>query len=477
MLGLVLQACPTALVRNLEEREVKLDSLRKNHNPSYLSKSVSYEEYTLMKKNKDTVTSSASDEIANSFSVNITNIDISNFPNKVEINVVVVDTNGVYLKNLAPPFSSTNYMEIWKGLTDSCSGKNSAVRDLNIEEIQSDNSPNYAIAFLLDHSGSMGLDNVNRLQQGVIELVQYLKESDMVSITKFTDKNYNSVDMTRDKFYVLDTFKVVGMIGITGHGTSYYDAVEEGIKQLENVPVGYEKIIIAFTDGGDGSSESTEPAVISQLLEKNIKLFNVGYKYADAELLKGMSDKTNGKFYMTISSKEFPYVLRDIYLKLSNYYKITYSTDDCRDTHNVAIPVSLPNSNSIIIGGASYRIEDVPIKKVGDIVFLNIEFEVGKSSITDPESLSEIKKIADWMNENPNHNILIKGHTDNSGEYGLNKELSLQRANSVRKELIKNGVTEYRIETKGFGDSAPIVPNDNEANRRKNRRTEIEIIR
>lgn len=480
LLGLVLQACPILIVNDLVQREIRLDSLRNNHRPNYLSKSISYDEYSALKKNRTTSVDSSINISNNTnvldFRVTINNIKTDKFPNEISIELVIADTNGVYLKNLAPPFNN-DYAEIWDKLTDKCKNGIGNVHNLKVEEVQSDNSPNYAIAFVLDHSGSMGEAKVNKLQAGVIELVQYLKEPDMVSITKFTDEMYTTINMTRDKFFVLDSFKVVGMEGIGSSGTAYYDAIEEGLKQLENAPDDYEKIIIAFTDGGDGSSESTKEEVIPQLLDKKVKLFNVGYGYADIEVLEDMSTQSNGKFYMTISSKEFPYVLRDIYLKLSNYFRITYTPEDCEGLHSVNIPINLPNNGGLIVGTTSYEIDAKPVIEVGDVVFLNIEFEVGKSTITNSKSLAEIRKIAKWMKDNPTNIISVKGHTDNSGETSFNQQLSEQRANSVKAKLVEYGIDKARINTEGYGDTKPLYDNDSEENKRKNRRTEIELIK
>lgn len=479
-MGLALQACPTLIVQDITNREIKKDSIAKNHNPNYLSKSISYDEYKAQQEinaqMSDSSSNNSSSVPALDFHVTINNIKTNEYPNEISVELVIADTNGIYLKNLAPPFNN-DYTEIWNKLTDNCGENVGKVSNLKIEEVQSDNSPNYAIAFVLDHSGSMGESKVNKLQAGVIELVQYLKEPDMVSITKFTDEMYTTVKMTRDKFYVLDSFKVVGMEGIESQGTAYYDAIMEGLKQLENVPDNYEKVIIAFTDGEDVSSDITDDVVLNKLLANKVKLFNVGYGYADTEVLEKMSNQSNGKFYMTISSKEFPYVLRDIYLKLSNFFRITYTPEDCDGLHSVNIPIDLPNNGGMLVGTTSYEIEKEPVIEIGDVVFLNIEFEVGKSSITNKESLSEIRKIAKWMRENPDNVILVKGHTDNSGEQSFNQKLSEERASSVKAKLVEYGIEEDRINTEGFGDTKPLFPNDSEENKRKNRRTEIELIK
>ena len=471
-LSLLLQACPGFVINKIEEREATLDSLRKSHSPNYISKSIKYSTFAKADSSK----SSISEELEKiEYSIKITSTNTTEYPQKITIDFIIADTNGRYLTNLAPPYNM-DYKAIWEGLSDSCGIKKSVIKNVEIEEIQTDNSPKYAIAFLLDHSPSMGNDRITKLQKGVIDLVQYLKEPDMVSIAKFTSKLYNSVHLTRDKFSVLNSFRIDSMYGIDSRGTYYFDAINTGIEQLKNAPDDYEKIIIAFTDGGDTGSELKSEDVSKRLKSNNVKLFNVGFGYADSEVLNSLSEASKGKFYMTVSSKEFPYVLRDIYLKLSNYYRVTYEVEDCIGTHNVTIPINLANKYSKLIGKTTYTIVDTNKRNVGDIVFLNIEFVHSESAITDAKSLDEIRKIANWMDENKQFKILIKGHTDNSGELEFNQELSLKRANAVRDELVKLGIDKSRMNVFGFGSSKPLVPNDSEANKQKNRRTEIEVV-
>ncbi|MCX8094227.1 MAG: OmpA family protein [Candidatus Goldbacteria bacterium] len=73
--------------------------------------------------------------------------------------------------------------------------------------------------------------------------------------------------------------------------------------------------------------------------------------------------------------------------------------------------------------------------------------------------------------------IIIHGHTDNmpihTKKYPSNYELSLDRANKVKKYFIKKGINSNRISTKGFADTQPLLPNDTPENMYKNRRAEI----
>lgn len=73
--------------------------------------------------------------------------------------------------------------------------------------------------------------------------------------------------------------------------------------------------------------------------------------------------------------------------------------------------------------------------------------------------------------------VKIIGHTDNIGHEKFNEKLSLKRAESVKKFLVKNGLNEARVTVDGKGMRAPIAENDTEENRAKNRRVEILLYR
>lgn len=67
-----------------------------------------------------------------------------------------------------------------------------------------------------------------------------------------------------------------------------------------------------------------------------------------------------------------------------------------------------------------------------------------------------------------NENIIITGHTDNSGNYDLNMQLSLKRAKVVADYFINNGISSSHVKIKAMGSLAPISSDDS-----KNRRVEI----
>ena len=139
--------------------------------------------------------------------------------------------------------------------------------------------------------------------------------------------------------------------------------------------------------------------------------------------------------------------------------------------------IMIPDSNDISRPfKATYKMERVKDAIGKSFLLKNIFFESG-STVLSITSDTEIKAIAAMMKENPEMVIQIDGHTDNIGEVKDNLLLSQNRAKSVVSELIKLGVAEKNIISKGFGESKPITDNTSDKGRKMNRRTEFTIIR
>ena len=101
----------------------------------------------------------------------------------------------------------------------------------------------------------------------------------------------------------------------------------------------------------------------------------------------------------------------------------------------------------------------------------DLSFDVGSYAIK-----SNMRPVLDQFASGltgQNYDVTIVGHTDSSGNYGINQPLSVNRANSVRDYLGMRGVNTSRISTSGVADSQPIASNATEQGRAQNRRVEI----
>ena len=69
----------------------------------------------------------------------------------------------------------------------------------------------------------------------------------------------------------------------------------------------------------------------------------------------------------------------------------------------------------------------------------------------------------------------MQGHTDSTGSFQHNMDLSNRRANSVKQYLIGQGVASNRLMSQGFGPNNPVADNATPDGRQMNRRVEIKI--
>lgn len=112
----------------------------------------------------------------------------------------------------------------------------------------------------------------------------------------------------------------------------------------------------------------------------------------------------------------------------------------------------------------------------GNVVLLdNVNFKRGTSELEKDQTEKVLADLAEFLKENSSLKIRINGHTDNVGDPGLNKQLSLERAGSVRDYLVSQGVEFERVRISGWGGTRPIASNVTEAGRAKNRRVELVV--
>jgi outer membrane protein OmpA-like peptidoglycan-associated protein len=101
-----------------------------------------------------------------------------------------------------------------------------------------------------------------------------------------------------------------------------------------------------------------------------------------------------------------------------------------------------------------------------------ILFDVDKATLR-PESMGSINEIYNLLKKNSSLKFEIDGHTDNTGTSAHNLDLSQQRADAVKTQLVSMGIDASRLTTKGLGDTKPIDTNDTPEGKANNRRVEF----
>jgi OOP family OmpA-OmpF porin len=106
-----------------------------------------------------------------------------------------------------------------------------------------------------------------------------------------------------------------------------------------------------------------------------------------------------------------------------------------------------------------------------------VQFEVGSATLLEV-SFPLLDEVAAMLVDNEQIELLqVEGHTDATGGAARNRQLSQQRAESVRTYLSGKGVAKARLVAKGFGPDKPIGSNDTPEGRETNRRVEFNIVK
>lgn len=132
----------------------------------------------------------------------------------------------------------------------------------------------------------------------------------------------------------------------------------------------------------------------------------------------------------------------------------------------------------------NFKENDITVKVKNGKVYVSLAEQLlfGSGSITvDNKGVTALQQLAKAIKDQRDINILIEGHTDNvpiskKSQYMQdNWDLSVMRATSITKILTSAGVAPKQITAAGRGEHQPLMVNDTDANKQKNRRTEIII--
>ncbi len=105
----------------------------------------------------------------------------------------------------------------------------------------------------------------------------------------------------------------------------------------------------------------------------------------------------------------------------------------------------------------------------------SVKFETGSSQVS-LESEQWLGMMSDFLAQQHGIDVVIDGHTDDTGQMTFNDSLSIKRADKVKSTLIKNSVAKDSIYTRGYGEYVPACSNRTTTGRACNRRVELLFI-
>lgn len=137
-----------------------------------------------------------------------------------------------------------------------------------------------------------------------------------------------------------------------------------------------------------------------------------------------------------------------------------------------------PTDDIIVVGYILYfgtkKIDLFPNATANAQTFKDIKFFPNDATIVD-SYIPVIDSLASYLKANDNYEVLLTGYTDNQGTPAYCTGLARQRAVEIKKQLLKRGIAEYKIEIDPKGSADPIGDNETYEGRIANNRVAIKI--
>ena len=390
--------------------------------------------------------------------ITIRNVDISKFP---EIKVIVEASN-----KFGEPLDSLNP----KNLTIVENGKEKKV--ISAEKISMKERVPLDIVFIIDITGSMG-SSINEVKGNVYNFANKIIRKGIdyrLGLILFSDTIDYVFQPTENVSSFLDWMnKAIPSLG----GDEKENALE-ALKQATklNFRPAANRLAVLITDApyhqlgehGDGTTDQTTSSAIKLLNDCDLRVFCI----TPEKLVKYslISQKTRGKAY----DINYPFAtILDVFSnQITNQYALKYRSEE------PALPDSI---NIAILNERKQELvrKIIPIVELGrKLIIENLLYATNSFEL--PDTVLELEVLLDFMKSKPNVVILVEGHTDNVGTNTVNDALSLRRAESVKRYLIRKGIEQSRIQTKGYGKRKPLADNSTLFGKKLNRRTEIVIV-
>jgi outer membrane protein OmpA-like peptidoglycan-associated protein len=123
--------------------------------------------------------------------------------------------------------------------------------------------------------------------------------------------------------------------------------------------------------------------------------------------------------------------------------------------------------------------DDATVERIGEGIAVTfssgILFDTNSADLK-PEAQTSLTELARSLRDDPNSEIVVVGHTDDTGEADYNLALSQRRAQSAANYLIGQGMAPQRVRTQGLGETDPAVEGTTPEARAANRRVEVAIF-
>lgn len=391
----------------------------------------------------------------------IKNVDITRFP---EMSVIfsAVDNRNVFIRTLKAEDIIVEENGIRRPI-------------ISLDLVSAANRVPIDIVFVIDQTASMR-DLIGTVKENVNAFADQLRQHGFdfrLGLIRFSDVvDWNSHDLTDE----VDTFeRWVGDINVVGGGDLKENALEalHAISTMKLRPIAI-RMAVLITDAqyhqqyelGDGLTDFTTQSMGDYLYEREVRLLTVSP--AAFPEFHELAQLTEGSYFDL--GESFHSVLNGLVGDITSLYALKYLSQSTLAPDSVRITILRADDQSPLATRKLLAME--PGRR---FVFEDLQFAPNQASLT-AEFIPELERVVRLMHVRPTLRIKIEGHADSTGLAEINMSLSLQRAEAVKRYLMQSGIPGDRLETEGFGSSRPLLPNNTEAGRRTNRRTEFLIL-
>jgi len=343
---------------------------------------------------------------------------------------------------------------------------------LSVEKIPTTEIASVDFIFAIDITGTMQ-SFMNQVKENLTNFTSRLFKRGIdyrLGLILFDDDINRVYKFTKNTFEFLKWLEPIRAFGGSDEKENALEALNAATK-FDFRPEAT-RVVVLITDApyhqsgenGQGTTNFTTESIIDKLIQNEIRVFSiVPPKLVNYHVI---SRKTRGNYF----DIDFPFstILDNFSKQLTNLFILTYRSDQSVIPDSIEIALFNPDQSRLVR-------KVIPIVELGrKLIIENLLFQTNRFEL--PPNVDELNILADFMISKENISILIEGHTDSIGSDALNDNLSLQRAESVKKYLISKGVDAARMTSHGFGKRKPIASNRDEFGRQLNRRTEIIIV-
>lgn len=369
-------------------------------------------------------------------------------------------------------------------------------RILSVEPLETSQAVGLNIVLVVDNSFSMlQREAVAPLLEAMEEFFRMVRPIDNIHLVVFDKerhlnvkeyrlhaKTFRSTDVSELREFLTSSYDD----GLTG-GTFLYEAMVAGIDLVRKMPEKSNKFLVVFSDGEDLSSSINQSAVGVEAQDiPNFEVYCVDYMPGPKKdpFLKTFAEMHGGHIWKATSATELIPIFKAFTTKLLHRYVITYNVPD-------------PPKGTLAMAPAELEFEVLTMTN-GEPVLHYVFFETGKSEIPDQYVLFSDRNQTDAFDEkpltssreryfnvlnligkhltrHPETQIKIVGCNANSGVEKNNLDLSMERAEAVKKYLESVWqIDSHRLEL-GARNLPPQASNpDILGGRAENQRVEIE---